>query len=437
MKKVLSLLLVAIMVLAMIPALAEDETKIVVYHYNIEGQKADAMEAVAERFCAKYPEANLKFDWKIYSQGGSPNYFDALNTAISAGEQVNIMMGNPGVYTNLIEEGYVMDLGDNEAIKALGLGQADLNDSSFKGTLYAFPVDFKTWGAFYNVDMFEKNGWTVPTTRTEMLELCQKMVDAGVTPWANWYADGASVDIEIRIIMWTKAVADGKLDMFEKLMAGEAKIADYPYFKEAIEYWGERMGAGKGWARNDAVSNNQDGGNEVFLKGDSAMLYQGTWNIGTLEQKIGDGDFKYGFFVVPIDDEGTSYLNTQVDSCFMVNPQAPNSEWAVKFMEYWLTEEMGFWSDATYQPCITGATTENTVPLLKTLLDTKAAGNTSGYGNFTMSFSSPFISAMRKALTAYATWACTGVETSGVSDVDTCIAYMQELFDEEIAQAGL
>ena len=46
---------------------------------------------------------------------------------------------------------------------------------------------------------------------------------------------------------------------------GEAKIADYPYFKEAIETWGRRIGAGKGWARNDAMSNDQTGGNEVFI----------------------------------------------------------------------------------------------------------------------------------------------------------------------------
>ena len=75
--------------------------------------------------------------------------------------------------------------------------------------------------------------------------------------------------------------------------------------------------------------------------------------------------------------------------------------------------------------------------LLKALLSAKAAGNTAGYGNFTMSFSSAFINAYRKALNAYAAWACTGTETSGVKDADSCIAYMQELFDEEIAQAGL
>lgn len=126
-------------------------------------------------------------------------------------------------------------------------------------------------------------------------------------------------------------------------------------------------------------------------------------------------------------------MNVQVDQAFMVNPKAENADWAVKFMEFFLTEHMGTWSDSTMQPCITGATTENTTDFLKTILDVKASGNTVGYGEFTV----PFTSAYRKALTAYATYCCTGKTTDGVNSVESCIEYMQELFDEEFAQAGL
>ena len=121
----------------------------------------------------------------------------------------------------------------------------------------------------------------------------------------------------------------------------------------------------------------------------------------------------------------------------MVNPQADNANLACQFMEFWLTDCMGMWSDFTYQPCITGATTENTPALLLSLLETKASGNTACYGDFTAPFSSAFTAAYRKALTAWAVYCCTGEEASGVNSVETCIEYMQELFDEEIAQAAL
>ena len=41
------------------------------------------------------------------------------------------------------------------------------------------------------------------------------------------------------------------------------------------------------------------------------------------------------------------------------------------------------------------------------------------------------LAAYRKALTAFASYCCTGVATDGVDSVDSCIEYMQKLFDEE------
>lgn len=433
MKKILSLVLALVLVSAAALALAADPAKITVFHYMVEGDKADGLVQVEEAFKAAYPELNVEFENIAYSQG--TDYWPQLETAIAVGDNPEIMMGNPGLYVSLIEEGYVKDLTGNEVIKGLGLTDGDMGDVSYKGTWYAYPVDFKSWGVFYNTKIFAEQGIEIPKTHSELLAVCEKLQAAGITPWAQWYADGASVDIEMRPIVWTKALQNGDKDMFEKLMSGEKKVADYPYFAEALKVWGERM---TGWARPDATSNKQVGANEVFVSGQAAMLYQGTWNIGTLEGMIEGTDFEYGFFLVPSDDTGADpVLNVQVDQAFMVNPKAENADLACQFMEFWLSNCMGMWSDATYQPCITGATTENTPELLLALLNAKASGNTACYGDFTAPFSSAFTAAYRKALTAYAVYCCTGAEASGVNSVDTCIAYMQELFDEEIAQAAL
>ncbi len=436
MKKMLALFLALIMVLAMVPAsFAEDTIKITVFHYMVEGQKADAMEAIEKLFVAAHPEVKIEFTNLAYSQG--TDYWPQLETAIAAGDNPELIMGNPGLYDTLINEGYIMDLTGNELITSLGLTAGDMGDVSYNGKWYAYPVDFKSWGVFYNVKMFKELGIEVPTTKTELLAAAQKLADNGITPWAQWYADGASVDIEMRPIVWTEALANGDNDMFEKLMSGEKKVTDYTYFAKALELWAERMGQGKGWAAANATSNKQTDANEMFVSGKAGMLYQGTWNIGSIEQVKAD-DFEYGFFLCPTDDSGeTPVLNVQVDQAFMVNDKAENKEWAVKFMEFWLSECMGYWSDATFQPCITGATTENTPELLKSLLAAKASGNTACYGDFTMPFSSGFTSAYRKALYAWAVYCCTGETSEGVNSVETCLNYMQELFDEEIAKNAL
>ena len=410
---------------------AEEPVKVHVFHYMVEGDKAKALDALEAAFSAEYP--NVSFENTAYSQG--TDYFPQLQTAIASGDMPEIMMGNPGLYVDLIDNGFVMDLTGNEVIEALGLTQADMGDVSYNGTWYAFPFDFKTWGVYYNTKLFAENNLTVPTTATEMVELCKTLNDLGIQPWAQWYNDGASVDIEMRPIVWTQAKLNGDLDMFEKLMSGEKKVADYPYFADALKLWGERM---TGWAGANAMTNGQAQANEEFLTGQAAMLYQGTWNYGSIESGK-SADFEYGFFLVPTDDDASTdeIMNVQVDQAFMVNPESENAEWGVKFMEFCLQNCMGTWSDLAAQPCITGATTENTTDFLKTILDVKANGATAGYGEFTMPFSSAFTTAYRTALKAFASWCCTGKETDGVNSVDTCIEYMQKLFDEEIKQAGL
>ena len=257
------------------PAAAEPVT-IKTIHYMVEGEKAGALEAIQAEFTKLYP--NVSFENSAYSQG--TDYFAQLSTAIASGDMPEIMMGNPGLYTDLIDGGFVMDLTGNDVIEGLGLTQADMGDVSYNGKWYAFPVDFKTWGVYYNKAIFAELGLEVPTTHSELLAVCQALVDGGYDAWAEWYADGASVDIEMRPIVWTKAIQNGDNDMFAKLMADEAKIADYPYFAEALQQWGERIGS---WARVDATSNNQSAANEVFLSGQAGMLYQGTWNYGSIE----------------------------------------------------------------------------------------------------------------------------------------------------------
>ena len=36
------------------------------------------------------------------------------------------------------------------------------------------------------------------------------------------------------------------------------------------------------------------------------MLYQGTWDIGSIENAIAGSDSEYGFFLCPTDDTGSN-----------------------------------------------------------------------------------------------------------------------------------
>ena len=400
------------------------DVSITVFHYMTQSSKQAGLDAVESAFAEAHPEYNITWDNVFYNQG--TDYFPQLQTALAGGDQPEIIMGNPGLYPDLVEQGYVADLSDNETIKSLNLPSGDLGDVSADGKIYGFPIDFKSWGVFYNKKIFKDLGIEEPKTYTELLEDCQKIADSGIDPWAHAFGDAVFGDIEMRNYVWTKALDDGQNDVFEKLMNGEKKFEDYDFFKDGLNLWAERLA----WMRDDAMTNDQNAALEVFTSGKAAMMYFGTWGIGDLESLIEGTDFEYGFFVEPIDDEGSAKLNVQVDQSFMVNPNAENFDVATEFMEYWVTEGAASWSAKSWMPLLNGSVAESTPEIVKTLAEIKATGNISHYGDFTKPFDSQFTSDWRTYLTSFAESYSNGSDMSA----DECLENMQAKFDQDIAE---
>lgn len=419
MKRILAILLTVAMMLSFASfAVAEEPINITVFHYMAQATKQGGLDAIEAAYTALHP--NVTFTNIYYNQG--TDYFPQLSTALSSGDQPNIIMGNPGLYPDLVSEGFVMDLTENETIKAMNLPAGDLGDVSANGKIYGFPIDFKSWGIFYNKTIFADLGIEVPTTLTELNAVQQKLIDAGIDPYVRSHNDAVYGDIECRNTVWTRALAAGDKDVFENLMNGSKKFTDYPYFAEALENWKMRMVG----ARTDDMSNTQDMGLEVFAAAGAAMRYDGTWAIGDMLSK--EPAFEIGFFVAPIDDEGSAKLNVQVDQSFMVNPQAENADVALDFMEYWLTQGIA-WSEISQMPLNTGVVSDNLLPMVKTLAEIKGSGNIAHYGDFTKPFSSAFTTAWRTELTAFAE----SVLTGGDMTVEQCLENLQVAFDEVIA----
>ncbi len=419
MKRILvALLALALILPAFSMAAAEEAVNIKVFHYMAQATKQAGLDAIEAAYTAAHP--NVTFTNIYYNQG--TDYFPQLSTALSSGDQPNIIMGNPGLYPDLVSEGFVMDLTENGTINGLNLPSGDLGDVSSNGKIYGFPIDFKSWGIFYNKTIFSELGLTEPTTLTELNALQDKLIAAGYDPYVRSFGDAVYGDIEMRNTVWPRALAAGNKDLFEKLMNGEGKFTDYPYFAEALQNWTQRMVA----PRADDMSNTQDMALEIFAAGGAAMRYDGTWCIGDLLKK--NPGFEIGFFVAPIDDNSSAKLNVQVDQAFMVNPQAAHSDVALNFMEYWITEGVA-WSEMSQMPLLTGVTSDKLLPLVKTLAEIKASGNIAHYGDFTKPFSTAFTKAWRTELTAYAE----SVLTGGTMTVDECLANLQKAFDEAIA----
>lgn len=165
-----------------------EEKTLTVFHYMGQSVKQQGLEKLEEEFKKTHP--NITFENIFYNQG--TDYFPQLSTALASGEQPDIIMGNPATYPDLIENGYAMDLTDNDVIKNLNVSPEDLNDASANGKVYAVPIDFKASGFFYNVKMFKENGLEVPKTLTEFDQLVETLHSKGIDPFIDLYGEGST-----------------------------------------------------------------------------------------------------------------------------------------------------------------------------------------------------------------------------------------------------
>jgi multiple sugar transport system substrate-binding protein len=72
------------------------------------------------------------------------------------------------------------------------------------GKIYGIPVDYYPWCVFYRKSVFSDKGYTVPSTWTDFIALCNKMKTDGLTPIAfadkdGWPAMGTFDILDLRI----------------------------------------------------------------------------------------------------------------------------------------------------------------------------------------------------------------------------------------------
>ncbi len=414
MKRILSLALALALASAMTGAAAAagEPVTLTILHYMGNTVKLNSFDGILKDYTAANP--HVTFDSQALSQN---EYISQLRVRVAAGDAPDIMMGQPAQYTDIIDAGYVKDLSDYPLIGRLNLTPADLGDCSYNGKVYALPLDFKTYAVMYNKDIFAQYGLAEPATHDELMSLCRTLAENGVDPWIRNYSNVTYPDIEARAIMWPLIMESGKFDVFDKLMKGEAKWADYPEFHKAVELWGKRME----YNRLDDMSNDTTMARQAIAAGQGAMIYDGTWAYAQIQGF--NPEVSYGMFAVPRDDGKPNSYCVQLDQIFMVNGKSDNIGESLKFLEYLLSPEVaGKWSAETLNPSVVPGVTVEMPEVIKVAMDAKESGNIAHAGNFTAQLSGEYLTAWRTILQEFA--------ADRSMTADDVVQAMQDAFDE-------
>ena len=313
MKKMLSLLLAAMLVLLAIPAMAEDQVITVV---TWDATTTPYLIAQKEAFEAANPGIKIE-----YVDVASQDYAVKTTTMLEGGDKSDVYMIKE--IDNLINwqaQGFAAPL-DTADYDMSGFAGTEAN-YAVDGVQYAIPFRSDFWVLFYNKDLFDAAGVEYPTndmTWDQYAELAKKMTNPEKEIYGTHYHTWLSA-----VANW--AVCDGVNTLADK------EYSDLLYFYKLYQDL-EDSGACMSFADLKAAGLHYSG---AFANGNIAMMPMGYWYVSTLigYNKDGTCNFNWGITAVPHLDgvpAGSSFGNL---TGAMINAKSENKDLAWKYISW-------------------------------------------------------------------------------------------------------
>ena len=263
-------------------------------------------------------EEAYKTKFKAYAMEGMPD--------------VVSIWGQPSFLDEVLEAGVLAEL-----------NEADYADYKFiEGSLEGFKKDGKLYGlprntdvavVYYNQKMFDDNGWSIPETYQELLDLASVINEAGIIPMAMDGGDGWPMAVYLSDLVY-KITGDYKDIVTDAIANGD--FSD-PAFAQATQLMKDAADAGLFQTGYDS----QDYGTamNLFTNGQAAMFYMGSWETSMAVNEDIPEEIRTNIrvFTMPV-VEGGKGTATDIEAWngggYAVSANSEVKDEAIKFLNY-------------------------------------------------------------------------------------------------------
>jgi len=235
--------------------------------------------------------ADNKHGIKVERLGGAEwdSYYDTLNAAFAGGTAPDVAVMHGSSLTNYAKRGLVLKLDDY-----LPATKVDINDAvpaakeaaTYQGGTYALPFDVHAALVHLNVDLFKQAGLVdangdpvMPKSPEEFLAQAKQMKEKT----GKSYLGAARVNDALGVHMWRSLVNQQGGSVISE--DGKKATIDTPEARKALEFMGQVF---NGEYANPRLS--YEAAQAAFLKGETAMLFNGTWVV---DQYTKEAQFDY------------------------------------------------------------------------------------------------------------------------------------------------
>ena len=298
----------------------------------------EALEAEFDRFNEYYPNVRLMFT-KI------DDYSNMVGMVLNGNNAPDIYVNYSWMYGR-DQYSASIEHAENLADPALGLnldcirGNIILNTDD--GTLPMVPVFSNTYGMLVNNDLFEKEGLSVPTTYSELVDVCNAFREKGYdNPMMGFSREETTSLFTVAIYPFFCGTVASDAEAIKKLNAMDPSVGEY--MRPSLEKIAQFIGDGcVDLDACDEIENNYDAVILRFFEGDVPMMtcsgdtVSGTKKREERSEAFFANPFTYSFVPVPMADEGAYFLDMP-NLQFSVNKESPNLDMANEFMRFLIT----------------------------------------------------------------------------------------------------
>ncbi|MBR1559349.1 MAG: extracellular solute-binding protein [Clostridia bacterium] len=270
MKKLLVMLLAAVMVLSMVSAMAEEQITLQLWSIATESDSSHQayVDAIAA-FEAEHP--NIKIE---HNATENESYKTKIKAAMSSGEDLPdiFFTWGMGFLKDFVDAGRVVCLDDYYPAYADELPQAMATNVTYDDKMYGVPYTMSLITLYANMDLLAEAGYDhIPTSYEEMMECGEALLAKGIIPFGVsgkelWCL---SEYVEPLVI---KSVGGDAL----KAMYNGEESWDNEWVIAAIEAFQDMKDRGFFDPSADALGNDEVKNN--FIQGKYAFYQNGSWN---------------------------------------------------------------------------------------------------------------------------------------------------------------
>ena len=347
MKRLLTLMLAAVMLLCVIPMATAEEVTTVTFWSLFTGADGEQMMKILEAFNAQDPTKQV-----VQATQDWDNYYTKLKTSIAGGEAADLAISHDVNVWGMIKDGYLISISDEA--ERIGYDKIDypnyankIEDLKYEDSYYAIPLDAGQTHWSYNKEvlgkagLLDENGLPILEPGLDnFIEFVQKVADAcpeGMAPFVfpimngsmPWYFfnslyyqyGGQGTFINDEGTEWT-------MDKEVGLTALEAFQTIYQLGLRDVENWTDALDSG-------AV----------------AMCFGGSWQMNLMRQNMIGGPENFGVCKIP--QFGDTYASAMYSHTFVLPYSETRTdaqlEVALEFITFF-AENNAMWSEAGSVP---------------------------------------------------------------------------------------